>query len=206
MESMDRRKFIKCSTMACASIALLSKELPAQTGKGESAGATEAAKAKGVKGGPTPEYAKKMLTTDMQGLGPDGKPTRYHLSHVVGRMRVRMFVATMPDGRQQVLPSMLEVPTDEWFDYTHLLFGAPDLSFDEAPIVKPGEPSFWTGTVRSWDTRCARCHVSGYEPRRPDAAGRGVSGRSGLPGRKSASRRGGPGARRPVPRRRDRRE
>ena len=31
--------------------------------------------------------------------GPDGKPTEYHLSHVVGRMRVRMFVATLPNGR-----------------------------------------------------------------------------------------------------------
>lgn len=106
--------------------------------------------------------------------GPDGEPTRYHLSHVVGRMRIRMFVATLPDGRQQVLPSMLEVPTGAWFDYTHLLFGVPGEGLDEPPVVGPGEPSFWTGPVRSWDARCARCHVSGYQARRPGSPGRGA--------------------------------
>ena len=96
--------------------------------------------------------------------GPDGKPTDYALTHVVGRMRIRMYVATLPDGRQQVLPSMLEVPTQTWFDYTKLLFGAPGLDWDTPPKVAPGDPSFWTGTSRSWDSNCVRCHVSGNEP------------------------------------------
>lgn len=106
-------------------------------------------------------------------VGPDGKRQAYHLSHVVGRMRVRMFVATMSDGRLQVLPSMLEAPTGEWFDYTHLIFGAGGTDWDTPPVVKPGDPSFWTGPVRSWDARCARCHVTGWAPQRPDAQGRG---------------------------------
>lgn len=105
-------------------------------------------------------------------IGPDGKPTRYDLTHVVGRMRVRMFLARMDDGRTQVLPAMLEAPTGEWFDYTHLIFGAGGTDWDKAPIVKPGDPSFWTGPVRSWGAKCARCHVSGYEPVRPEG-GRG---------------------------------
>ncbi len=105
-------------------------------------------------------------------VGPDGKPTRYHLSHIVGRMRVRMFLATMADGRVQVLPGMLEAPTGTWFDYTHLIFGAGGTDWDKAPIVKPGDPSFWTGPVRSWGAKCASCHVSGYEPKRP-VGGRG---------------------------------
>ncbi|MDA1195658.1 MAG: multiheme c-type cytochrome, partial [Planctomycetota bacterium] len=99
--------------------------------------------------------------------GPDGQLTRYPLTHVVGRMRVRMFLATLEDGRTQVLPGMLEAPTGEWFDYTHLIFGAGGADWDKAPLVEPGDPSFWTGPVRSWDTRCARCHVTGYEPVRP---------------------------------------
>ena len=74
MEPINRRKFIKCSTMACATIALLPRELPAKSHETPTASAG-AAKPKGVKGGPTPDYAKEMLTTDMQGLGPDGKPT-----------------------------------------------------------------------------------------------------------------------------------
>ncbi len=100
-------------------------------------------------------------------LGPDGKPSAYELTHVVGRMRVRMFLARMADGRTQVLPGMLEAPTGEWFDYTYLIFGAGGTDWDKAPIVKPGDPSFWTGPVRSWGAKCARCHVSGYEARRP---------------------------------------
>ena len=106
-------------------------------------------------------------------VGPDGKDQPYHLSHVVGRMRVRMFVATLPDGRLQVLPSMLEAPTGTWFDYTHLIFGAGGTEWDTPPVVEPGDPSFWTGPVRSWDARCARCHVTGWAPQRPDAQGNG---------------------------------
>ncbi|MGE0193282.1 MAG: cytochrome c3 family protein [Planctomycetota bacterium] len=97
-------------------------------------------------------------------VGPDGQLTDYHLTHAVGRMRVQMFVTTLPDGRRQVLPAMLEVPTGAWFDYTHLLFGAPGLDWDEAPIVNPGDASFWTGTTRSWDSSCVRCHSSGSRP------------------------------------------
>lgn len=96
--------------------------------------------------------------------GPDGAPTDYPMTHVVGRMRVRMYVATLPDGRQQVLPGMLEVPTGTWFDYTHLIFGAGGTDWDTPPVVRPGDPSFWTGPVRSWDANCASCHTSGYRP------------------------------------------
>jgi hypothetical protein len=72
---MDRRKFIKSSAAACATIALLPKQLLAKTDKAAAPGSAGAAKAKGVKGGPVPEYAKNMLHSDMNGLGPDGKPT-----------------------------------------------------------------------------------------------------------------------------------
>jgi len=106
-------------------------------------------------------------------VGPDGTPTHYPLTHVVGRMRVQMYVATLPDGRQQVLPAMLEVPTDGWFDYTQLIFGAGGTDWDKAPLVAPGDPSSWSGPVRSWDARCARCHVSGWAWRRPAPDGHG---------------------------------
>ncbi|MDF1700417.1 MAG: cytochrome c3 family protein [Planctomycetota bacterium] len=118
----------------------------------------------------TPGWTQFHATGDgylAETLGPDGKPTKYALSHVVGRMRVRMFLATMADGSMQVLPGMLEAPTSEWFDYTHLIFGAGGTDWGKAPIVNPGDPSFWTGPVRSWGAKCARCHVTGYEPVRP---------------------------------------
>jgi predicted aconitase len=68
---MNRRQFIKRSTMAAAAITLLPGRLPAQTEK------TAAPASSGASGtGKLPDYAKDMLLhSDMQGLGPDGKPT-----------------------------------------------------------------------------------------------------------------------------------
>ena len=106
-------------------------------------------------------------------LGPDGKPATLPLSYVVGRRRIRMYVTALPTGPNQVLPAMREEGTGAWFDYTHLIFGAPGLAPDQAPTVAPGDPSFWTGPVRSFDARCARCHVSGREAVAPAADGTG---------------------------------
>ncbi|MCA9314441.1 MAG: hypothetical protein H6806_13060 [Planctomycetes bacterium] len=124
-----------------------------------------------VVSGATVEHAPGRTTWRKDGerwiartVGPEGELVDYHLTHAVGRMRVQMFIATLPDGRRQVLPAMLEVPTGTWFDYTYLLFGAPGLDWDEAPVVQPGEASFWTGTTRSWDSSCVRCHSSGSRP------------------------------------------
>jgi len=70
MKTMDRRKFIKRSTMACAAAALLPGRLQAQAGK---AAAPASSGASGT--GEVPDYAKYMLDSDMVGLGPDGKAT-----------------------------------------------------------------------------------------------------------------------------------
>jgi predicted CXXCH cytochrome family protein len=106
-------------------------------------------------------------------LGPDRTPVTVPLSYVVGRRRIRMYVKALPTGPNQVLPAMREEGTGAWFDYTHLIFGAPGLPPDVAPTVAPGDPSFWTGPVRSFDARCARCHVSGREAVAPAADGTG---------------------------------
>ena len=67
---MNRRQFIKRSTMACAAVALLPGHLPAQAKK------TAAPASSGASGtGKLPGYAGKMLDSDMNGIGPDGKPT-----------------------------------------------------------------------------------------------------------------------------------
>ncbi len=106
-------------------------------------------------------------------LGADGKPMVVPLSYVVGRRRIRMYVTTLPAGPHQVLPAMREEGTGTWFDYTHLIFGAPNLPPEQAPAIAPGDPSFWTGPVRSFDARCARCHVSGREAVAPAPDGTG---------------------------------
>jgi len=110
---------------------------------------------------------------DVETTGPDGRPTRYPLEYVVGRRRLRMYVTRLTDGALQILPAMREEGTGAWFDYTHLVFGAPGLPPDEAPKIAPGEPSFWTGRVRSFDAGCTRCHVSGAQAVAPAADGTG---------------------------------
>ena len=96
--------------------------------------------------------------------GEDGKQGEHPVDLVVGRARMQMFVTTMEGGRLQVLPAMAELPGGAWFDYTDLLFGGPGADPARAPVVRPGEPSFWTGPDRNYDSRCARCHSSGYRP------------------------------------------
>ncbi|MDJ0973739.1 MAG: HEAT repeat domain-containing protein [Planctomycetota bacterium] len=98
----------------------------------------------------------------VQTIGDSGKPEWFDLTHVIGRMRVRMYLAQMDDGRLQVLPGKLEEPTGRWFDYTKLLFGGPGSDWDTPPIVGPKDGSFWTGPIRAWDAKCARCHTSGH--------------------------------------------
>jgi predicted CXXCH cytochrome family protein len=93
------------------------------------------------------------------------------MTHFVGHRRIRMFVATMDDGRLQVLPFMEEGHAGgfrgTFFDYTHLMFGAPGGADDPhaPPKIEPGFASFWTGRERQFDARCLRCHVSGIVPR-----------------------------------------
>ncbi|MFM8979850.1 MAG: ammonia-forming cytochrome c nitrite reductase subunit c552 [Planctomycetia bacterium] len=96
-------------------------------------------------------------------LGPDGQPARFPVTHVVGRTRIEMLLTRLPDGRRQVLPAMREHGTGTWFDYTALYFAGPGGDRAVPPAVAPGEPSFWTGPVRSWDAQCSRCHLSGRE-------------------------------------------
>jgi predicted aconitase len=66
--------------MACAAVALLPGHLPAQAEK-TAAPASSGTPGAGASGsgasgtGKLPEYAKEMRTSDMVGLGPDGKPT-----------------------------------------------------------------------------------------------------------------------------------
>ena len=115
----------------------------------------------------------------LETAGPDGKPARYEVPWVVGPRRVEMFVGPVPSGAVQVMPVMREVPTGRWFDWTHLVFGGPLVGgrAGPAPVVAPGDETWWTGPVRSFDARCARCHVSGREPVAPSPDGTGPRSR-----------------------------
>lgn len=102
-------------------------------------------------------------------IGPEGTEESYPVDGILGARRVRMFLTTMPDGRRQVLPFMLDEPYERYFDYTDLIFGAGGPDPNVSPEIRPGEPSFWTGYTRTFDARCGRCHTTGFEFRGFDA-------------------------------------
>ena len=110
-------------------------------------------------------------------VGASGAVETFPITHVVGVRRIRMFLTRLPDGRLQVLPAMLEEPTGEWFDYSHLIFGGPGADPQTAPVIRPGEPSHWTGMPRFFDARCARCHTTGFESLEPGPDGTGPRSR-----------------------------
>ena len=80
---INRRKFIKRSTMACAAIALLPGRLPAQAAKA-AAPASSGASGTGV----VPDWAGRMVTSDMLGLGEGGKRDPNYKANGTGFSRV----------------------------------------------------------------------------------------------------------------------
>ena len=72
---MNRRQFIKRSTMAAAAVALLPGNLPVQAAKAAAPASSGAIGTGASKtSGKVPAWVKSMRESDMDGLGPDGKP------------------------------------------------------------------------------------------------------------------------------------
>lgn len=108
----------------------------------------------------TSSFSREGDRVLVETIGPDGQPGKWPVTHIIGPERMSFFLTRMDDGRLQVLPSMHDIATDTWFDYSHLIFGV-STDWDTPPIIRPGEPSFWTGPIRSYDRTCGRCHTSG---------------------------------------------
>ncbi len=106
-------------------------------------------------------------------LGPDGEVKEYPITHIVGPHRMSFFLTRLGNDKLQVLPGMHDLTTGNWFDYTNLIFGVPGLPYETPPVVRPGEPSFWTGPTRSYDRTCGRCHTSGRRAKLPREDGPG---------------------------------
>ncbi|MEN8151318.1 MAG: cytochrome c3 family protein, partial [Planctomycetota bacterium] len=109
----------------------------------------------------TSRFRREGDTFYIETMGPDGELASYPITHVVGPVRMHMYLTRMDNGRLQVLPILKDLPANEFFDYTDLIFGVPGAEHMNAPRVNPGEPSFWTGPIRAYDATCGRCHTSG---------------------------------------------
>ena len=87
--------------------------------------------------------------------GPGGEMQTFLIDSIIGVRRIQMFTTKMPGGRIQVLPVMLEVPKQRWFDYSHFIFGGPS-QFD----IPKDSPNSWYTFARNFNSRCIRCHAT----------------------------------------------
>lgn len=91
-KGMNRRKFIKRSSAACAAVALLPGSLHVQAEKASamgSSGGTKsgAKKTSAAQAKPLPEWAGRVRSSDMNGIGPDGKPDPDYNANGTGHSR-----------------------------------------------------------------------------------------------------------------------
>ena len=88
-----------------------------------------------------------MVETD----GPDGKPARLPVAFTVGVAPLQQYLVETGSGRLQALDFVWDVAGKRWL---HLY---PDTD------VSAGDAFHWSGTFKTWQTRCAECHQSGFE-------------------------------------------
>ena len=180
MKTMNRRKFIKRSTMAAAAVALLPGNVPAQAAKAGTA--STASTGSGVnhiltKRPGTPDHALySERQSDMLGLGPDGKPdpgykatgvgvtpakTAYDPSQPPHQMTLTREEQDILDGKKgKALAKVMRTVVDHGnlFGATKLvkLGGAPHTSFfTGTPAMKPLVEAF---------TECANEGLKAYAP------------------------------------------
>lgn len=82
-----------------------------------------------------------------------GKAERYLVHSVVGVTPLQQYLVHTGKGRLQALDVAWDTEKGRWY---HLY---PDID------TSAGNGLHWSGTYKNWNSRCAECHVTGYEKR-----------------------------------------
>ncbi len=153
---MERRSFIKTASIAGAALGLLPERVLAQAKK-SAAQASPRASGGASKAGAVPGWAKSLTDTDMDGLGPDGKPEPNYNATRTGyarkgvkhdpakphRMKLTKEEQDILDGKKgKALAKVMKTVVDfgNMFGAPKLvdLGGAPHCSlFNAPPFVQP---------------------------------------------------------------------
>lgn len=88
--------------------------------------------------------------------GPDGKPTDYRVRYTFGYRPLQQYLIAFPGGRYQALGIAWDSRTtaeggQRWFH----LYPNDRIDFKN--------PLHWTGPYQNWNSRCADCHVTGWD-------------------------------------------
>ena len=85
--------------------------------------------------------------------GPNGTSMDYRIVGTVGVAPLQQYLVETEPGRLQVLDIAWDVVGKRWYE----LYPKQD-----HPV---GSGLHWTGPYKTWNTRCAECHATGYEKR-----------------------------------------
>jgi cytochrome c554/c'-like protein len=83
--------------------------------------------------------------------GEDGEVRNFKVAGVVGVEPLQQYLLETEPGKLQTLDIAWDVPGERWY------FVFPD------QVRPPGDGLHWTGSYKSWNARCADCHVTGFE-------------------------------------------
>jgi len=82
--------------------------------------------------------------------GADGQRRAYQVVGVAGIDPLQQYLLSPQPGRTQAYDIAWDVAGKRWYPVF------PD------PVPPPGDGFHWTGTYKSWESRCAECHATGY--------------------------------------------
>jgi len=103
--------------------------------------------------GVTTRFFKRGKTFFVETDGPDGAATIYEIKGVVGIEPLQQYLVETEPGRLQALDTAWSVAERRWY---HL--------YPEQNLLA-GNGLHWTGPYKTWNSRCAECHATGYEKR-----------------------------------------
>lgn len=109
---------------------------------------------------PTRTFQEGLLTTEVsenwrgfmiRQTGAEGVPSFHRAVAVIGVSPLIQYLTPFPGGRLQVINPAYDPKKSEWFD---IHGGEPR---------GPHEWGFWKNQSMNWNSRCAYCHMTGFE-------------------------------------------
>ncbi|MEQ9694606.1 multiheme c-type cytochrome [Shimia sp. SDUM112013] len=101
--------------------------------------------------GITSRFTQEGDTYFIETDGPDGKITKFPVEAVIGITPLQQYALETEPGRLQSFDVTWDVHEKEWF---HLY---PNLNLTAADGLH------WTGSYKTWNSRCAECHATDYQ-------------------------------------------
>ena len=101
--------------------------------------------------GVTTRFFKRARSYFMETDGPDGKRREFEVKSTVGIEPLQQYLLETEPGRLQAHDLAWDTVKKRWYH----LYPKQEL--------KAGQGLHWTGPYKTWNSRCAECHATGYK-------------------------------------------